>query len=67
MDRGRPPPFDGALVVPKQRGLERMDLIERGLQPATSAIWAVFSDLLTMISRISSCCDIARFSAMPGV
>jgi hypothetical protein len=66
MDRGRPPPFDGALVVPNQRRLERMDLIEWGLQPATSVIWAVFRDLLIIISRISWCCDVARFGAMPG-
>jgi len=67
MDRGRQPPFGGALVVSKQQRLERIALIERVLQPATSAIWAVFSDLLRIISRVSSCCEAARFGAMSGV
>jgi hypothetical protein len=30
MDRGRPPPLNGALVVPKQRRFERIALTERG-------------------------------------
>jgi hypothetical protein len=64
MGRGRPPPFNGALVVPKQRRPESMLLIERSLQPATSAIWVVSSDLLITISRMSSCCEAARFGAM---
>lgn len=47
VDRGRPPPLNGALVVPKQRRFERIALTERGLQSATSAIRSVFRGLLT--------------------
>ena len=67
MDRGRPPPLNGALVVPKQRRFERIALTERGLPPATSAIWSVFRDLPTIISQVSSCCEAVRFGAMSGV
>jgi hypothetical protein len=40
MLRRRPEPLGGAFVVLKQRRFERMDLIERLLQPAASAICA---------------------------
>jgi hypothetical protein len=64
MLRGRPTPLKGALVVPKQRRLERMCRIERSLQPATSAIWGVVSELSRIMSRMRSCCDAARFGAI---
>jgi hypothetical protein len=51
-------------VVPKQRRFERIDLIERLLQPATSAICAAESVPETIISWIMACCDAARFGAM---
>jgi hypothetical protein len=41
-----------------------MYLTERMLQPATSAIWAAVSDLLTIISWISWRCEAVRFGAM---
>jgi hypothetical protein len=66
MDRGRPLPLNGALVVPKQRRFERIALTERGLRSATSAIQSVFRGLRTIRSRISSCCKAARFGAMSG-
>ena len=44
-----------------------MALIERVLQLATSAIWAVARDLLIIISRISLCYETARFGAMSDV
>ena len=47
MDRGRPLPLNGALVVPKQRRFERIALTERGLQLETSAIQSVFRGLRT--------------------
>jgi len=37
IDRGRPTPFEGALVAPKERKFERILLIDRILQPAASA------------------------------
>ena len=65
--RGRPTPLEGALVVPKHYKLDRMARIERSLQPATSAIWVLVSDLLSIISWISSCWDSARFGAILDV
>jgi hypothetical protein len=60
----RPVPLGGAFVVPKQRKFERKYLIERLLQPATSAISAAERVSETIISWIRECCDAARFSAM---
>ena len=50
--------------MPKQRRFERIDLIDRLLQPAASAICAAESVPETIMSWIIACCDAARFGAM---
>jgi len=64
MLRRRPELLGRAFVVPKQRRFERIDLIERLLQLAKSAICAVESVPKTIISWIMACCDTARFGAI---
>lgn len=54
MLRGLPTPLKGALVVPKYHKLEWMCLTERSLQPAMSAIWAVVSEILRIMSRMAT-------------
>lgn len=54
----------GALVSPNCRRLLRMVVTERGLHSAASAIWAVVSDLLKIISRINSRVEEGRFGAI---
>jgi hypothetical protein len=66
MLRGRPTPFGGALVEPKQRRFFFILKIARGLQPATSAISLALNSLLWLISLITACCDSARFGAILG-
>lgn len=64
MLRGRPTPFDGALLEPKWR-FDCIAKTERSLQPTTSAISAG-GRLLRIMSRICACCDSARFGAILG-
>jgi hypothetical protein len=64
MRRRRPTPFEGAFVVPGHLRLVRIAWIEQSLQPATAAIFAVLSDLLSIMSLIISCCDTARLGAI---
>src|SRR6266536_2002352 len=66
MLRGRPTPFDGALVEPKWRRFDCIVNTERSLQPTTSAISAG-GWLLRIMSRICACCDSARFGAILGI
>jgi hypothetical protein len=65
MLRGRPTPFEGAFVVPKQRRFDSIAKTERSLQPTTSAISAG-GQLLRSMSRICACCESARFGAILG-
>ena len=60
---GRPTLFGAALVVPKPRRFVRIVRIERMLQRAILAIWALRSDLLRIMSRICSYCETAGFGA----
>jgi hypothetical protein len=62
--RRLPAPLAGALVLPNKRRLVAMFQIVRSLQPATSAICACVKDLSSIMSRIRSCCDRARFGAI---
>jgi hypothetical protein len=65
MLRGRPTPFEGALVEPKERRFDFIAKTERSLQPTASAISAG-GRLLRTMSRICACCDSARFGAILG-
>src|SRR5882672_7043798 len=65
MLQGRPTPFKGAFVEPKQRRFDFIAKTERSLQPTTSAISAG-GQLLRSMSRICACCESARFSAILG-
>jgi hypothetical protein len=65
MLRGRPTPFEGAFVEPKQRRFDFIAKTERSLQPTTSAISAG-GQLLKSMSRICACCESARFGAILG-
>jgi hypothetical protein len=60
----RPAPLAGALVLPNSRMLVSMLRIVRSLQPATLAILTCVKDLSSIISRIRSCCDLARLGAI---
>jgi len=62
-DRGRPPPFHGALTDPKARRLERMYLTARTLQPAASAICAAVS----LLSYSRSCRESSGAVKTPDV
>jgi len=62
--RGRPARIEGALVSPNCRKLLRIVVTERGLHSAASAIWAVVSDLLKIISRMNSRVEEGRFGAI---
>jgi hypothetical protein len=63
MLRGRPTPFEGALVEPKERRFDFITKTERSLQPTVSAISAG-GQLLRTMSQICACCDFARFGAI---
>jgi hypothetical protein len=65
MLRGRPTPFEGALVEPKWRRFDCIANTERSLQRTTSAISAG-GRLLRIISRICTCCKSAKFGAIMG-
>jgi hypothetical protein len=54
----------GALVLPNSRMLVSMLRIVRSLQPATLAILTCVKDPSSIILRIRSCCDLARFGAI---
>jgi hypothetical protein len=63
--QGRPTPFEGAFVEPKERRFDFIAKTERLLQPIVSAILAG-GQLLRSMSRIYACCDSARFGAILG-
>ena len=56
--------FDGALVIPKRRRFDRMEVMVRQLLPATEVISVFLSVLLRIMSRISWCWEAARFGAI---
>jgi hypothetical protein len=63
--QGRPTPFEGALVEPKERRFDFIAKTERLLQPTVLAISAG-GRLLRSMSRICACCDSAGFGAILG-
>jgi hypothetical protein len=64
MDLGRPPRLGGAVVLPKRRRLTLIALTAPVLQPAAAAIGGYVKAFSKIISRISACCNAAKFGAI---